>query len=742
MAVASYYPPSPTDVPVDLTEPTPAYRQQVTLVLISVVIFLLLYFGLMFLSGLLIYKLLTWELSDRNHGGIVILRIILILPCALLFLFLFKNLFKRERAEKSYDIEIFDDEHPRLFDFIRRLCDETQAPQPHRVFINFEVNAGVSYNKSLFHLFWPAQKNLTIGLGLVNAVNLTEFKAMLAHEFGHISQKSMKVGSYVQSSLRIIHNLVYGYDWMDRALDRWCYLDIRISWPAWMFYGILWLLRKLLAGMLEGIVFLERALSRQMEFNADLMSVSVTGSDAPVHLLCKVEFADKCLGLVVEELEMARHHDLLTSDLFYHLDKSADYVRKRAKKPTLGLPPQLPADERKTTQVFTPEDNELAAMWATHPSNFDREENAKYDYIRSDFDERTAWILFDNVGELRERSTVKFYRFVFRAPRELMVSSPERVQAFLDEEHAETTYDPKYQGLYDHRKLMPGDIHEIATVAQNWAKELGTLAQIHAGIYSAEVKHRAQLYNHRHEECDKLVAIANRWERPKNGEFEFRGEWYDVRDAKRLLKKLDKEYEKDEDWLAELDRKVFEVNYQMAQQLNPLWATELFKRYEFHLDVQKIWQRLRDQEGPVTSALNFLNTSTGDLQYDDFREIIAIFRNAHLELKAGLRISEDMYFPPLANMPAGQPVRDFLLAKKLVHGLNRSESSLPGKWIDKFLKQIREVQIKVNRLHFKSMGGILALQQTITAEALRRASPGAAAAARPSGPPSLPPRNG
>jgi hypothetical protein len=144
----------------------------------------------------------------------------------------------------------------------------------------------------------------------------------------------------------------------------------------------------------------------------------------------------------------------------------------------------------------------------------------------------------------------------------------------------------------------------------------------------------------------------------------------------------------------------------------------------------------------VTSALNFLNTSTGDLQYDDFREIIAIFRNAHLELKAGLRISEDMYFPPLANMPAGQPVRDFLLAKKLVHGLNRSESSLPGKWIDKFLKQIREVQIKVNRLHFKSMGGILALQQTITAEALRRASPGAAAAARPSGPPSLPPRNG
>src|SRR5687768_8345326 len=225
MPVASYYPPSPPDVPVDLTEPTPAYRQQVTLVLISVIIFLLLYFGLMFLSGLLVYKLITWQLADRNHGGVVILRIILITPCALLFLFLFKNLFKRERAEKSYDIEIFDDEHPRLFDFISRLCDETQAPHPHRVFVNYEVNAFVSYDKSLLHLFWPAKKNLTIGLGLVNTINLTEFKALLAHEFGHITQKSMKLGGYVYNSLRMIDNLVYGYDWMDRLLDRWRYLD-------------------------------------------------------------------------------------------------------------------------------------------------------------------------------------------------------------------------------------------------------------------------------------------------------------------------------------------------------------------------------------------------------------------------------------------------------------------------------------------------------------------------------------
>lgn len=722
MAVASYYPPSPPDVPVDLTEPTRAFRNQVTLVLISLIIFLLLYFGLMFLSGLLIYKIVTWPTPDARGGGPVILKSLLVFPCALLFLFLFKNLFKRERAEKTYDIELFEEEQPQLFDFIGRLCEETGAPFPHRVFVNYEVNAYVSYDKSLFHLFVPAPKNLTIGLGIVNAVNVTEFKALLAHEFGHISQKSMKLGTYVYTALRIIDNLVYGRDWLDRFLDYWRYSDIRIAWPAWGFYGILWTLRKLLGGLFQAIFYLEQARSRQAEFNADLVAVSVTGSDAPVHLLCKCLFADHCFGQVIADLEAARDNKLYTSDLFYHLDKAADYVRRRAKDPKMGLPPELPTDARKSPHVFEPDDDELAAMWSSHPSNFDREENAKYDYIRSTFDERTAWILFDNLDHVRERVTLKFYRFYFMAPRELLVSDAEAIQAFIDEEHAETTYDPKYQGLYDQRNLMPGDVGEQATLANVESKSLATLAQIHLGLYNVEVKHRAQVYNNRIAEHRGLVALANGWERPKNDEFEYRGEWYGVKSAKKLLKRLERELDDDEAWLGELDKKVFDTYYRMAFQMKALWATELLRRYTFHMDLQKIWQRLRSQEGPVYSAIEFLRNSHGDLHYEHFREILSIFRDAHLELKAGLAAAEDMIFPPLANMPAGQSLRPFLLGKKLVSGLKRSDQSLTGKWIDKFMMQFREVQNKANRLHFKSMGGILALQETIGAEALRQSS--------------------
>jgi Zn-dependent protease with chaperone function len=37
-------------------------------------------------------------------------------------------------------------------------------------------------------MFLPIKKNLQIGLGLVNSLNVSEFKAVMAHEFGHFTQ--------------------------------------------------------------------------------------------------------------------------------------------------------------------------------------------------------------------------------------------------------------------------------------------------------------------------------------------------------------------------------------------------------------------------------------------------------------------------------------------------------------------------------------------------------------------------
>src|SRR5262249_46669242 len=158
-------------------------------------------------------------------------------------------------------------------------CEETSAPKPAGVYISPDVNAAVFYNTSLVNLIVPPRKYLLIGAGLVNAVNLREFKAVLAHEFGHFSQRSLALGTYVYVANRVLGDIVYGRDKWDDFLQRWCGLDLRISFPAWGLRGVVWVLRRGLEFVFKGINLINLSLSRQMEFNADDVAVSVAGSD-------------------------------------------------------------------------------------------------------------------------------------------------------------------------------------------------------------------------------------------------------------------------------------------------------------------------------------------------------------------------------------------------------------------------------------------------------------------------------
>ena len=644
----SLYPASPADVPETLTQSSSQYRLRVFVVLASVVFFFTLYLGLLIGSAYLVYWGLTTPLDiepgrrgGSNRGLLLIFRILLPITGGLMFLFLFKGLFKRQRALKSYDIEITEKDHPRVWDFIGRLCEETGAPLPARVFVNFEANACVCYDGSILNLFWPAPKHLKIGLGLINCINLTEFKALLAHEFGHMAQRSMKLGTYVYTSSRLMGDLVWGRDFFDDLLDSWCRLDIRISAVAWVFTFILWLLRQALGLLFKGIFFLDKALSRQMEFNADLVAVSVTGSDAPVHLLKKSGFAEETLNQAIQDIQAAADHHLYTRDLFFHQNHALPFLRRVRKEPRLGEIPDLPDDPKEETRVFDPKDDEyLPHMWLTHPPNSQREENCKETYIRTAFDERSPWLLFDESTVLREKVTKKFYRVVMKIPKDVILLDAEEIQSFIDEEHAESTYDPKYHGVYDGRLILPGDLD---TLAQESATQHATVAQlkaVQAGLYNVEVKHRIQLHNKRLEEFDLLTAVAHNHFRPKNDELDFRGETYDLKDAKKLLKKVEKDLDDDQKWLEQLDRNVFLTHYQMALRLSPpleggaggVVAEDLFQRYRFHLGVQDIWKKLRAQEGSVAAALDFLQGKRR-LEQGEFQEALGIFQQAHQTLE-------------------------------------------------------------------------------------------------------------
>ncbi|MBI3759830.1 MAG: M48 family metallopeptidase [Deltaproteobacteria bacterium] len=207
----SLYPPAPDGVPPNLTATTGAYMTQTLLVMASLGMFFMLYFGIMFFclafAGWALF-LCPWERGFWPYVKLV--SIALIIPAGVLFIYMLKNLLKFQSSGKPDEIELFEDEHPQLFQFIHKVCDEVGAPYPSHVYVDFQVNAAaIPDSSSIFNLILPTRRSLLIGLGLVNSINLTEFKAMLAHEFGHFAQGA-KIGYYFQTMAMIIYHVVYG----------------------------------------------------------------------------------------------------------------------------------------------------------------------------------------------------------------------------------------------------------------------------------------------------------------------------------------------------------------------------------------------------------------------------------------------------------------------------------------------------------------------------------------------------
>ncbi len=148
----------------------------------------------------------------------------------LILIFLLKFIFKSHKIDRSHLIEITQSQEPELFKMINDIVLEVGTSFPKKVYLSSEVNASVFYDSSFWSMFLPVKKNLQIGLGLINAVTKEELKAILAHEFGHFSQRTMKVGSYVYNVNQLIFNILYDNESYESLIQRWANISGYFKW--------------------------------------------------------------------------------------------------------------------------------------------------------------------------------------------------------------------------------------------------------------------------------------------------------------------------------------------------------------------------------------------------------------------------------------------------------------------------------------------------------------------------------
>ncbi|HKX43735.1 MAG TPA: M48 family metallopeptidase [Burkholderiaceae bacterium] len=439
-------PAQPSPLLAKLAKPTPAYKRRAWLAMAGLALFVALYFALAGWFLLTAYRLTIGADAAAKSafwGWIVG-------ACAaFLAVFMLKAVFFVKHGGADDGIEITPAQQPELFRFLHHLADKAGAPRPHKVFVSPRVNAAVFYDLSLLNLILPSRKNLEIGLGLVNALTLGEFRAVLAHEFGHFAQRAMAVGRWVYMAQQIAAQLVARRDKLDDFLGALSRLDPRVAWVGWILRLVVWSIRSLVESAFQVVVLMQRALSREMELNADLVAVSLTGSDALIHALHRLNAADdawaRAVGFVMGEKAKGRG----TRDLFAIQTQLVSHMGQLLNDADYGRVPAASGTDPAAHRVFRAELAQAPQMWLTHPLNHEREANAKRHYVQAAIDERSAWTLFADAQALREQVTTR----LLGSDAPAAVTPEESLQS-LNKQFEREFFHRRYRGVYFGRSIV------------------------------------------------------------------------------------------------------------------------------------------------------------------------------------------------------------------------------------------------------------------------------------------------
>jgi hypothetical protein len=712
MTDAPLYPPNPTGVPRSLTRPGFDYLVRVAGMIGGLFAFLLIYLGLIAFAVWFAYFLVVTPIGDGPARGVffaVILKYGGTVASALLAVFLVKGLFKGQSVEREGHTRLREADHPLLFAFIRQVHWDAGAPAPRHVYVCADVNAALIYDTSLINLIVPPRKDLLIGLGLVNVANLSEFKARLAREFGYFAQKTTSLGSYLYVANRVMHDIIYTRDALDRLVDEWAEMHVFVAFPALGLKAILAGTRTALGWLYHHLNMLHLSLGRQMEFNADNVAVSLAGSDALIHGLARLPFATECLTRAGDTLRAAADHGLFTDDLFYHHTRVARYFRRARNNPRLGRPPDEGGPD---VRVFEPETDGLAEERRTHPTNYAREQNAKRVYVPGPRDERSPWLLFG--PDIRREATTVFYQVKLnRIPADDLRPAAE-VQAFIDAELVETTYDARYQGWYDNRLINPGDV-ELPPL-KPWPEE-----QIDAWLAAwppPDLGQRLAVYRALQEDERLLRGIGSGQLKLKKPEFDYRDVKCSVRDVPRLVHELQREMKRVSAEFDRLDREGFLAHWCAARYLDDgagTRVTEIQDRYRFHLVIQQMLQALLGDAGRLQGVIDYLGHNP-QVPAEDLRDIRALLSDVQRSMGQQVMDARRFRTPPLTNIAPGTVLRDLLADKGDPPLAGLHGNSNPAEFAADLAVRLEALLGRVKRIHFKSLGGLLACQEYIAHE--------------------------
>ncbi len=379
--------------------------------IISYLILLILAVGLAVLCGFLGVLLI----SIKVHWLTLVLGLGLIGMGLIVVVFLVKFIFKRHKIDRSHLIEIKEADAPLLYQSINEIVRQVETDFPKKIYISHEVNASVFYDSTFLSMIFPIRKNLQIGMALVNSVSKNELKAILAHEFGHFSQRTMKVGSYVYTVNQIIYNMLYDNESYGRLINWFAgisnYFSFFVSFGIKIIEGIQWILRKL-----YNVVNLQHLkLSREMEFHADAIAVNIMGTKPFTTSMMRLDLANNSYDNTIRYYEGKIDQNIKPVNIY---PQHRFVMNTQAEDANMQFVDGLPNATTDDLYRYNKSKLVIKNQWASHPSTEDRINAVMAgQYPLGEDDGQPATTLFSNIENLQAVVTDLLFANVTYKPK-------------------------------------------------------------------------------------------------------------------------------------------------------------------------------------------------------------------------------------------------------------------------------------------------------------------------------------
>jgi len=500
--------------------------------------------------------------------------------------FIIKFIFRSTKIDRSHLVEIHAKDEPELFEMIDDIVKQVGTNFPKKIYLSSDVNASVFYDSNFWSMFLPIKKNLQIGLGLVNTVSKTELKAILAHEFGHFSQRTMKVGSYVYNVNQVIYNMLNEDESYNKIIQFWANLSAYFAFfvviAMRIIQAIQWVLRK----MYEFINTSYLALSREMEFHADEVAANVCGYPPLKNSLLRMNLADHSFNSVLNFYETKIPENIVSSNLY---TDQKNVLTILAHDNGIPIVNNLPLVTTEYLNRYNKSKLVIKDQWASHPSTEDRiEKLEKTNLVFDTQDERPANEIFLNIEQTQQKITKKTFENV-KYEGDITLFSPSQFKDSFLEDLRKNSFSKIYNGYYDNKNPLAFELDKNESTSNTITfDDLFSNEKIDLVYTSIALQNDLIILN---QIADKTLRLKT---------FDYEGVKYDRKKSKELIKRIDSE-------LTDLNEKIKENDFNI---------------YTYFKNLEKLQKRSENLTDLYTHFFEF------DKNFDDEMKVYNDLSNA------------------------------------------------------------------------------------------------------------------